>query len=95
MLSSKISRLSQPLITRKVVGHSMHPTLQSGKIVWASPLVRPKLGSIVIAQHEGREIIKRIERIVGDTIHLQGDNHNDAHNARIDRRQLLGVVISS
>lgn len=60
---------------RRVVGGSMAPTLKENQIV----LVRPKLrrlkpGDIVVVKHDGREKIKRLNKLDGRMVYILGDN---------------------
>lgn len=60
---------------RRVVGKSMSPRLRSGRLVFATPLRRRlKPGQVVILEHQGKEKIKRIERIEQGKLFVIGDN---------------------
>ena len=84
MLWSKIVvRLRKPLILRRVVGHSMSPTLRPGQIIMASSLLLPSKGRIIIANKNGKEIIKRVKFIEHNTLSLEGDNKHSSHNASL------------
>lgn len=89
--------MKAPLILRRVVGHSMWPTLAPGDIVLASPLVKVRAGAVVIARLGGREFIKRVEGIGPAGIRLLGDNYHHSHDSRqfglIDKKQILGVAL--
>ena len=79
---------------RRVVGHSMEPTLKEGQLV----VFRHQtfaINSIVLAKHSGKEIVKRIVRIEnkGNKIWLEGDKASLAHNAVVDRDQIMGVLL--
>lgn len=58
---------------RRVVGDSMLPTLEQGKIVVGLRLPIKK-GAVVIAEYKGREVIKRVTEISMEGVSLQGDN---------------------
>lgn len=65
------------LFIRRVVGKSMAPRLNAGKLVLATPFKRRlKPGQVVILEHHGKEKIKRIERIDPDKgqLFVIGDN---------------------
>ena len=70
---------------RRVVGKSMAPRLSSGKIVMATPLLRKlKPGQVVILEHNGKEKIKRIERIDPEKgqLYVIGDNLSASSDSR-------------
>ena len=69
-----VMNFRRPLVVRKVVGHSMEPSLRESQIVVASSILEPKLKKIVIAEVEGKEVIKRITEIKGKKVYLSGDN---------------------
>ena len=73
------------IFIRRVVGKSMAPRLKPGKIIiaWTS-LRRPHPGQVVIINHQGREKIKRIERIDpnNDQLFLIGDNLEASSDSR-------------
>ncbi len=76
-LSRRTSRLKKPLALRRVRGHSMEPTLKDGQLVLFSSLRRATHKSVVLAQHGGKELVKRVH-IEADTLALRGDNLLDS-----------------
>ena len=74
------------IVIRRVVGKSMAPRINPGSIVLALPLWRRlKPGQVVILEHEGKEKIKRIERIdqkrgqlfvIGDNLEASSDSRH-------------------
>ena len=67
----------------------MSPTLEPGDEVLvdqgAYALFRPKKGDLVLAQHpfvRGMELIKRVERVQGGRVTLQGDNPGESTDSR-------------
>lgn len=74
----------------------MMPALHSGDIVigWRA---RPRIGSLVIARHADREIIKRVERIEDEAYHLVGDNRQESadsrHYGKLPRTAILGTIM--
>ena len=65
----------------------MWPTLKDGQIVDAIQQTNAKLGDIVVVKHplKNATVIKRISRLDGDEIFLEGDNPDplgseDSHN---------------
>lgn len=75
---------------RRVVGSSMLPTLKNGQFVLAKRK-KFKLGDIVIARLEGKEIIKRVTGI--EPITLSGDNINSAKYDDVKESDILGVLL--
>lgn len=75
MGNQKSLKLRQPLIIRRVNGHSMQPTLYPGKLVlgWCY-FKQLKSGQLVILVIEGREVIKRIKYIKHGMLFVVGDN---------------------
>lgn len=86
-------KLKKPriLIIRRVIGQSMSPTLNEGRLVIASGLLTPKQGRVVIAKHRGLEKIKRVSKIQGTKVYLTGDNSKESS----DSRQFGWLPISS
>ncbi len=82
-----------PLFVRRVEGHSMLPTLEPGKIVVASGLLKVTVGKIVIARHQGGEIVKRVASIQPEVVELTGDNSSSSHNAQVSPTAVIGVVL--
>lgn len=88
-------------LIRRVVGRSMSPRLDPGKLVIATPRWRRlKPGQVIILEHEGKEKIKRIERVdspdarklfvIGDNMPASTDSR---HFGWISRREVLGRVL--
>jgi SOS-response transcriptional repressor LexA len=58
---------------RRVVGNSMYPTYKNGQVVVVSPLKKAKVGSVVMAVQNKREVMKRIVKITNDhMVELRG-----------------------
>jgi type IV secretory pathway protease TraF len=70
------------LMIRRVVGASMHPALRQGAIVLGLRWRRPRVGSIVVADMGGREIIKRVAKVGGQGYYLLGDNAGHSTDSR-------------
>lgn len=81
---------------RRVVGDSMRPTLRPGQIVWASEIRTFRVGQVVIAFVEGREVIKRIIKLENGKVWLAGDNPDGSTDSRtygpIADTKIEGVV---
>jgi signal peptidase I len=57
----------QPYRPVVVSGPSMSPTYEDGQLVFAVPLNRPpKRGDVVLVEHDGATIIKRVSMVPGD-----------------------------
>ncbi len=67
---------------RRVVGLSMLPTFRPGAIVLGLKGLRPKAGSIVVAEHDGLELIKRVSKIGPEGFYLVGDNASRSTDSR-------------
>ena len=70
-----------PLGLYRVAGHSMQPTYQPGDTLLGWRWFRPKVGQVVVAQHE-RPLIKRITRLAAGQVWLEGDNPADSADSR-------------
>jgi len=75
----------------------MLPRLKPGQLVIASSLVRPKVGLIVIIEHDKLEKIKRVSKIKGSKVYILGDNKPASRDSRqfgwLDKAQLIATVI--
>jgi nickel-type superoxide dismutase maturation protease len=87
-----------PLMIRRVHGHSMVPALPPDTLVvaWCWKLrIRP--GSIVIFVREGRETIKRVERVGPEGVFVVGDHAEASTDSRhfgpISVQTVVGLVI--
>ncbi len=64
-----------PIIFRKVKGHSMMPVLPPATMVYGLKWFRKlKVGDIVILVQDGKERIKRIDKIDEDKLYVLGDH---------------------
>jgi hypothetical protein len=70
------------LMIRRVTGPSMRPAFRPGAIVLGLKWLRPRVGSVVIAEREGLEIIKRVARMGKEGIFLVGDNIEHSTDSR-------------
>ena len=62
------------IFVRRVNGESMQPTLLQGQVVVCMTRGTYRVGDIIVALVDGREVVKRIIRDHGDTVWLVGDN---------------------
>lgn len=91
-------RLTSPLMVRRVQGHSMLPVLPPGTLVWGFCwFLRLRQEQVVIAEHNGREIVKRIEDIRPEGLFLVGDHleasTDSRHYGLIDKDAIKAVVV--
>ncbi len=68
---------------RRVVGSSMQPTYRPGAIVLGLRWMKPRVGSVVVAERDGREIIKRVGDIGAQGLYLLGDNPPESTDSRV------------
>lgn len=59
---------------RRVTGESMRPGFRPNQVVLAVAFRRPKVGTVVIVEHEGIEKIKRLIQVRPNEIYIVGDN---------------------
>lgn len=87
------------MIIRRVVGNSMLPYLKPGNIVLAKKVNKYKIGDIVIANVNNRQVIKRVKNINNNLYELIGDNKNESTDSRsfgmVQSTDIKGVVFKS
>ena len=79
----------------------MFPTLKPGQDVlvfnWSYLFSKPRIGDIVVIRKNGKDIIKRIQKILDREYFVEGDNKKQSTDSRnfgpIDKSQLIGKVI--
>jgi nickel-type superoxide dismutase maturation protease len=68
---------------RRVIGRSMSPKLMPGQILFATPMFRRlRPGQVIIVQQDGKQKVKRIERIEEDKLFVIGDNLKASTDSR-------------
>jgi len=96
-ISLRSQKKPKLLLVRRVVGDSMSPTLAAGQVVIALPWLRSRVGDIVIARAQGREVIKRLVAIEGEYATLHGDNPDASTDSRhygfVSRSDIIGRVL--
>lgn len=78
----------------------MYPKLHQGQHVlsfnWFYFFFSPKKGDIVIARVKKLKVIKKIKKVRGDEIFLEGENKKESTDSRsygwINKKQILGKV---
>ena len=76
----------------------MLPTLKMGQdvLVWCW-FSNPKVGDIVVVKKNGKEMIKRIQKVHDREYFVKGDNKLESTDSRnfglIDKTQIIGKVI--
>lgn len=76
-------RLTSPFMLRRVQGHSMLPVLPPGTLVWGFCWFRHlRPNKVVIVEHNGREIVKRIDDIRPEGLFLIGDHPEASTDSR-------------
>jgi nickel-type superoxide dismutase maturation protease len=69
-------------IIRRVVGESMAPALLPGQIVIARRTSQWSVGDVIIVTHDGLEKIKRITKVNGEAVFIEGDNPSASTDSR-------------
>jgi len=85
------------ILVRRVVGGSMSPKLSAGQLLLATPLFRHlNPGQVVIIEHQGKQKVKRIERIIDDKVFVIGDNLKASTDSRhfgwLESHQVVALV---
>ena len=79
----------------------MYPTLHPGQDVlsfnWAYLGKKPKVGDIVVVRMNGKDMVKRVDKVYDRTVYLTGDNQSGSTDSRdfgpVDKDQIIGKVI--
>lgn len=84
---------------RRVVGPSMQPSFHPGTLVLGLKWLRPRAGSVVIAERGGLELIKRVAKVGEQGYYLLGDNPSQSTDSReygwFGRGSIKSVIIGS
>ncbi len=76
----------------------MYPSLKNGQdVLSVNWFVNPKVGDIVVIKYQGQELVKRIKKVEGKQVFVEGDNIQESTDSRhfgpINKNQILGKVI--
>jgi signal peptidase I len=76
----------------------MEPTIKAGSKVfvfqWAYAFREPKVGDIVIFRHRDEFWVKRIKKIEGSVVEVEGDNKGDSQKiGAIKKKDIIGKVL--
>jgi nickel-type superoxide dismutase maturation protease len=69
-------------LLRRVVGDSMLPGLPADRLVVAVRTRRPREGQVVFVRHDGREKMKRVQKVSDGQVFLLGDNPDKSTDSR-------------
>lgn len=67
---------------RRIVGDSMLPAFKDNNIVLAVKSRHPKVGKVIVVQHDGLEKIKRLIETRPGEIYIVGDNTDQSTDSR-------------
>lgn len=85
------------LYVRRIVGRSMQPSFRPGQVVIFRKSDTVRIGQVVMADVNGREVIKRVQRVDGSVVELFGDNPDGSTDSRsygpISTSQIKGVAV--
>lgn len=90
-----------PIQRFTVSGNSMLPTLIEGQDIlsfnWAYIGRKPEVGEIIVLNLNGKELIKRVTKLVGEEVFVEGDNKQESTDSRdfgaVSMDQIIGKVI--
>lgn len=81
---------------RRISGDSMETRLHNRQLMIGRSGQVIKLGHIVVLNHNGKEIVKRVSRIEKDKVWIEGDNITQSTDSRdfgwINKSDILGVM---
>lgn len=96
MENKKGIAVKKPFVIRRISGNSMDPRLLSGSLVLAFNK-KPKIGDVVIARVDDRDVVKRVDQIDERRVFLLGDNAAASTDSRsygfISVSAIVAVVV--
>jgi nickel-type superoxide dismutase maturation protease len=82
---------------RRVYGESMRPSYKHGQVILVSMVRKFRVGDVVIALHQNKEIMKRITDMKDGKVFLEGDNKTGSTDSRkygwLSDRLILSKVV--
>lgn len=90
--------MKTPISRFTVSGNSMYPSLKNGQDVLSiNWFYKPKIGDLVVAKVQGKEMVKRVHYIHDREVIVQGDNQAESTDSRhfgsIKMDQIVGKVV--
>jgi phage repressor protein C with HTH and peptisase S24 domain len=86
-----------PLGIYRVSGDSMQPAYKPGDTLIGTGWFRPEVGQVVIVKRASHVIIKRITRMSGELLWIEGDNPSSSTDSRmfgpVSRFELKAKII--
>lgn len=90
-----------PIQRFTIYGNSMLPTFQPGQDIlcfnWAYIFSKPKIGELVVIRKNGKDMVKRIQKIQNHQYFVEGDNKFGSTDSRnfgwINKSEIVGKVI--
>ncbi len=87
-----------PLGLYRVAGESMRPTYEPGDTLLGWRWFRPRAGQVVVAWQDSRPLVKRIKRLSGHQVWIEGDNPAASTDSRsfgpVTLAQVEAVIIA-
>jgi signal peptidase I len=97
VIAARYLRLFVSCTPARVSGASMEPTLRDGDRIAVRPPFahEPHVGQIVVAETDGREVIKRVASVDPEGFTLGGDNRSASTDpGRVPRDAIRAVMIA-
>ncbi|MBP7832457.1 MAG: S26 family signal peptidase [Candidatus Levybacteria bacterium] len=83
-----------PVKIFKVSGHSMMPYLSPTDSVLVFTFLKIKKGNVIVFKHHSKNMIKRVSKLEGNNVYVEGDNTNDSLDVgKISKRDIIGKVV--
>lgn len=86
--------MSFPIRRFKIVGHSMEPAFYEGDSVISVRFFNIRVGDVVVFAYGSKYLVKRVTRILSDSILVAGDNKHDSLQVpSVQKKDIIGRVI--